>query len=362
MGKAAKKITSGIGQAVGTIATGGLNQTNLFGGKFRQIGNAVADISTLGINRRAGASGSGGAQGVAGGQDPVSLLAQTGGAPLLTNIALGVDSEEALAGYFGIRPQDWPAFKESLSPNDRSAIEGVSGQLRTIQSNTELRNKAVQQVVNDFPNIVQQSVEARKSAGVEFDEVSKQILDQASNQLAAKYAATGGFSSGAFNQGLASKAGEIGLQRLGYMDQRQEFDYNQRLQGLNARLTEANALRGFQQAMLGQGVTQGFSAAQANFDRSQNASAQNANFANQRYMQNQQNQNAMLGAVGGLAGTALGGFFAGPLGASVGAQLGGTQGQFQGSYSQYTNSRGLNPNQYAPTLALRYPRVSTGGY
>ena len=336
MGGSVKKAFSNPVRAATTVATFGTSEL----ARRTPIGKAVASLperlsdGLLGTRFVKGGGGIGGdpeaakLQGINGGQSPTEMLAQSGGAPLLANIAMGVNPDAAIAGFFGKTPDQWEAYKQTLNPDDLSAIESVTKQLHTIQSNTDLRNLAVQKVVDDFPNVMAQAAQARQQSGEEFDTTTKAVMDQVSNQLSAKYASTGGFSSGAFNQGLAAKAGDVAMNKLQYMDQRGQNDFAQRMQGYNTRLGEVNALRGFQQTMLGQGVQQGFSAMQNNLQRNMQGQMQNQNL---QFQQNQtnannaaQSQNQMLGALGGLAGTAAGMFFGGPVGASIGGQVGGS--------------------------------------
>lgn len=290
-------------------------------------------------------------------ENPATLLAQTGGAPLLANIALGANVDDALAGYFG--KSDFRSFYEGLSDSDRELVDGVKQQLTSIQSNTEMRNKAVQQVVNDFPNVVAHAAQARQAAGQEFDDTTKAYLDKALGASAAKYAAGGNLSSGAMLEASGRIGADMGMQKLGYQDSREASDYNMGAQGWQARYNETNALRNFQNIMTQGAAGNGFSAAQASLNRTQQTGMMNAGFANQQNLQNQQSDNQMLGAIGGLAGTALGGYLGGPMGAGMGNQMG--RSMASGASTGGTNynafpqgSPTMNEPLQAPRLNLRY--------
>lgn len=291
-------------------------------------------------------------------QDPKLLLAQTGGAPLLTQIAMGVKVDDALAGYFGkASGDDFKQYYKSLPAADQSAIDSVKNQLTQVQSNTDLRNQAVQKLIDDFPNIAAQTLDKQRSAYNDaitrgktealdaFDESTKAIMDRSASQLSARFAASGGFSSGAFNQGLARSAadlaiqrGQIGAQYAGLRTQTgldlANQDAQNQFTASNLRFSETEALRNFQQKMLGQGVNQGFSAAQNQLGREQQLGMFNANQKTQADMYNQQQRGQMFGALGQLGGTIVGAYFGGPLGASIGGQMGSMVGGSMGGGMQ----------------------------
>ena len=318
MGGAAKKI----GNAVGTGLTLGTNKIK--GSPTKKLGDFLGGVVTGGTSgqfRRLMPGGGGAGPTAQGGmENPAAVLAQTGGAPLLANVAMGVDPKQAVAGYFGA--SNFDEFYGSLSPEDKKLVDGVTGQLQTIQSNTNLRNQAVEKVVADFPNLAKQAASARMQAGGDFDEVTKGYMEKALGASAAKYAAQGGVSSGAMVEAAARTGADMGLKKLDYMANREDTSYNNALQGWQARYNETNALRNFQNLMTGQAAGQGFSAAQASLARNQQTNMANLGFVNQQNLQNQQNDNAMFGAIGGLAGTALGGFLGGPVGGAIGGQMG----------------------------------------
>jgi hypothetical protein len=337
------KVAKAVGGGVGTVLTLGTNKIK--GSPTAKMGDAFGNLVTGGTSGQSGLipkwgpnkPGSPGAAGASGAQDnPAQTLAQSGGAPLLANIALGASVDDTIAGYFG--HDNYKEFFDALSDEEKGLVNGVKRQLTDIQNNTNLRNEAVQKVVNDFPNIAAQAAKARQASGAEFDEVTKGYLDQALNKSAAKYAAGGNLSSGAMAEASGRIGADLGMQKLGYMDNRGDNAYNQGLQGWQARYNETNALRNFQNLMTGQAAGQGFSAVQASLNRNQQTNLTNAGYANQQNMQNQQNDNAMFGAIGGLAGTALGGYFQGGYAAS---KMGGVK-PAVGSTPRLTTDGGYN--------------------
>lgn len=348
MAKKVKQAFSNPIRAATAVATFGTSElarrSNLpIASQLARLPETASD-SLLGT--RFGRQGAPDLQGFAGGQSPTELLAQTGGAPVLANIAMGVDPTEALAGFFGKSTKDpsWEEFLGTLNQKDLDAINSVHGQLKTIQSNRNLRQQAVDKVIADFPNLTKQAAQARQQAGGEFDEVTKGYMEQALGSAASKYAAGGQLSSGAANEAFARVGNENAMNKLNFMGQREEFSYNTGLNTLNTRLAETNALRDFQNTMLGGGVQQGFSAQQANLQRQFQGQAMNADMANQRAMADQQNSNAMFGVLGSLGGTVLGGMFGGPMGAAAGGQaaksLFGSGG--------YGGGPGVDTSRYAP--------------
>lgn len=317
-----------IGKGLGTVFTGGLNQLpGKAGAPFRKAGDVVGGALTGNVdpvNRLLGRGGAPDLVGVNGGQDPAEMLAQTGGAPVLANIALGVDPEDALAGYFGKNKQDgsWDEFLGTLNQKDLDAVNSVHGQLTTIQKDRNLRQQAVDKVIGDFPNLTKQAAQARQQAGGEFDDVTKGYMEQALNGTAAKFAANGGISSGAANEAFARVGAEQGMKKLEYMGNREDVSYGRGLNEMSTRLAEVNALRDFQNTMMGGQIQQGFSAQQANLQRQFQGQAQNAEMANQRSMQDTQSKNALFGALGSLGGTVIGASMFGPAGAGAGGAMG----------------------------------------
>lgn len=329
MGGTVKKIGKTVKRAGLAVATGGLSEWT--------HGRDAFGLQT-GIRAVTGQKDAPNLPGINGGQDPAELLAQTGGAPVLANLAMGVDPEDALAGYFGKNKQDgsWNEFLGTLNQKDLDAIHSVHGQLTTISKNRDLRQQAVDKVIADFPNIAQQAAQDRAKAGGEFDEVTKGAMQQALGDTAAKYAAGGGLSSGAANEAFARVGNENALKKLDYMGDREQFSYNTKLNEMNTRLVEVNALRDFQNTMLGGKMQQGFSAQQANLQRQLQGSMANAEMANQQRLADQQSSNAMLGSLGSLGGTILGASLLGPAGAMAGGSLGG--GLFGGGSSPKVRS------------------------
>lgn len=350
MGKTVKRAAT-------AVATGGLSEfthgSDAFGAK--RLINAVSG------------GGKNYTPTMLGKEDPKLLLAQSGGAPLLTQIALGASVDDALAGYFGrSKGQDWDAYLKNLSPDERAAIDNVRNQLTQIQSNTELRNKAVEKITQDFPNVVSMTAPqvkaAKQAAGEEFDQASQQYMDLALSKVAAKYNAGGMLSSGAAAAATARAGADLGLQRLGYQDEQGSQALGLLSQGWQARYNEANALRNFQNTMLGQGAGQGFSAVQAGLQRNLQRDMTNQQAQQQADALKAQESGQMFGALGSLAGTALGATFGGPIGASMGAQIGGQMsgsGGITGTFQKSARGAGVNDYAYAPPR-LRYP--GGGGY
>lgn len=336
-------ITKSPTRAFTAIGTGGGSEL----ARLNPAVNAIADPVTKKLDSLMGWGGSSGGNSIGGGmENPAQTLAMTGGAPLLANIALGADVKQTIAGYFGASNYD--KFYGSLSDSDKELVDGVQNQLTSIQSNTDLKNKAVQQIVQDFPNIAAQAAQTRQASGQEFDATTKQYLDQALQGTAAKYAANGALSSGAMAAASARVGAQYGMDKLNYMDNRGDNAYNQGVQGWQARYNEANALRNFQNLMTQGAAGQGFSAVQASLGRTQQTNLANAGFANQQNLQNQQNDNAMLGALGGLAGTAAGAYFGGPAGAAMGGKIGSSVGGMSNapapnsSYASFAGRGGVN--------------------
>ncbi len=353
MGGAAKSVSNAIKSPTRTftgLVTGGASEiwrASIPGaGKMGSLIDKKIDKSLFGYGGSGGLSGPAGA----GIESPAQTLAMSGGAPLLANVAMGVDPKQAIAAYFGA--SDYNKFYDGLSDSDKQLVDGVTGQLTSIQSNTELKNKAVQQVVNDFPNVVAQ---ARQQYGDQFDATTKQYVDQALQGTAAKYAANGSLSSGAMAAASARVGAEQGMNKLSYMDQ----GANMATQGWQARYNEANALRNFQNLMTQGAAGQGFSAVQASLNRNNSTQNNNANMANQNAMADKANQNAsdnaLFGAIGGLAGTAAGAFFGGPAGAAIGGKVGGSLGGSGGfpsgsapgsPYGSFSGNPSLNLPRY----------------
>lgn len=286
--------------------------------------------------------------------NPAQTLAQSGGAPLLANVALGVDPKSAIAGYFGA--DDYDKFYAGLSDSDKKLVSGVTNQLTQIQTNTNLRNNTVQSIVNDFPNIAAKAAQDRKASGDEFDATTKGYLDQALNATAAKYAAGGSVSSGAMNEASAKVGAQYGMDKLNYMDNRGDASYAKGVQGWQAQYNEANALRNFQNTMTGNAAGQGFSAVQAALNRTQQTNGNNATFANQDSLQKQKSSDALFGAIGGLAGTALMGPAGGLIGraAASGATTGGSNYQPAFPQGSPTMNQPINYPMSSPRLNLGY--------
>lgn len=320
---------------------------------LNQIARLPETASDTLLGTRFGREGAANLTGFNGGLSPTDLLSQTGGAPLLANIGMGVNAEDALAGYFGKSKQDgsWEEFLGTLSQKDLDSVNAVHGQLTKIQSNRDLRQKAVEGVMADFPNVAAEAAKARANAGGEFDEVTKGYMQQALNNTASKFAAGGNLSSGAANEAFARVGAEQGMNKLNYMGDREQFAYNDKLNGFNMRLGEVNALRDFQNTMLGGGIQQGFSAQQANLQRQFQGQQANAEMANQKYLSDQASKNAMFGALGSLGGSIIG---AGMLGGSLfGSPKVSTPSPY-GNGMGGAGGPGINTSQYAPSSVRGY--------
>lgn len=319
MGGSITKAAGQIARGGAAVFSGGLSEgiNAASGGKiYNKLGVSGGPMGAITgqVGRLFGFQGNPDAQNLAaapGGQSPTELLANTGGAPVLAQIVMGVSPKDALAGFMGIQSENWDNYVSSLSPKDASALLATQKQLETIQTNTDIRNKAVQAVINDFPNIAGKVAQARASSGQEFDEVTKGAINQALQGTAAKYAAGGALSSGAMNEATARVGNENALNKLNYMNMGGDRTQQLELAGYNSRLAEVNALRDFQNTMLGRASELGFSANQANLGRIQQGGIANAGFQNQQTMQNQANENAtnnaMFGALGSLGGSLIGG-------------------------------------------------------
>ena len=256
---------------------------------------------------------------IGGQQRPLDMLTSTGGAPLLMNIALGADPEEALASFLGTDVGNLrAAFANQnstlgkLSDQDRYALQGLMGQLKSIQSDTNLRNQAVQKLADDFPNIMAQKIPQYSALA---DDATKQMMDQALNQIGAKYAAGGQLSSGATAQAAAEAGAGLGMQKLQYGTQLAGQDWQN-------QYNNATALQSFQQKMLGQGAAQGFNAVQNALAGNRGIQQKQAQMNFDADQANAQQSQAMWGALGSLGGTALGTALGGPVGGAAGGQLG----------------------------------------
>lgn len=357
MGGAAKKVTKAVGQtfsnpvrgltAIGTMGTSELARRSgiPIASQLARLPETASD-SLLGT--RFGRQGAADLPGINGGQDPATLLAQTGGAPVLANIGMGVKPEDALAGYFGKSTKDgsWEQFLGTLNQKDLDSINSVHGQLTSIQQNRDLRQKAVDKVIADYPNLAANAAQDRAKAGGEFDDVTKQYMQQALGTAAAKYGANGGLNSGAANEAFAKVGADNAMNKLSYMGDREQYSYNTGLNVLNTRLADVNALRDFQNTMLGQGVQQGFSAQQANLQRQFQGQMQNADMANQQRLSDQNSKNALFGALGSVGGSFLGASMLGGSLFGAAATKVKTPSPFGGG--GYGSGPGIDTSGYAP--------------
>jgi hypothetical protein len=353
MGGAAKAVTGALTHVVGG-ATGSIIGSTLMGPVGALVGGGMGLVKGGNIF---GSSGSKNPTMAGGMENPAAVLAQSGGAPLLANVAMGVDPKSAIASYFGASNYD--EFYNKLGDSDKKLVDGVTSQLTQIQGNTDMKNKALQGIVNDFPNIAAQAAQAHQAAGGEFDAVTKDYLDKALGANAAKYGANGGLSSGAEIAAAGRVGADMGMQKLNYMTQAGDTAFNQGAQGWQARYNEANALRNFQNLMTQGAAGQGFSAVQASLNRNQQTNLTNAGFANQQNLQNQQNDNAMFGAIGGLAGTIGGAALLGPMGGMLGGKAG------SGAAGGNTAAPSFPQGQSSMNMPMNYPqtpRLNYGGF
>src|SRR5579863_4134559 len=107
--------------------------TNTFSNPVR----AAAGVMTFGTSELAnkamgGALFGGGGGGpdvpqVGGSQTPMQMLTMSGGAPLLTNIALGADVGTSIMGYFGASG-DYQKWYNGLNAQDQQAVQGLHDQ------------------------------------------------------------------------------------------------------------------------------------------------------------------------------------------------------------------------------------------
>lgn len=325
MGGAINTVTKGIGTGLGAVFTGG---TSLIpGSPTKPIGDAIGNVLTGGYSGQKGPipnvagpgfmGGSGGgsmsAPAIGGYERPLDVLTQSGGAPLLMDISLGVDPRMAIMTHFGATGQ-WDDFVKNLSPEDAHAVIGLQNQLFKIQDNVDLQNQTVKKLADDYPNIMTQKIQQYSNVA---DPAIQSMMKQAIDQISAKQAAGGMISSGASAEAAAKAGASFAGDKLNYATGLAQNDFNQ-------QLSIAQGLQAFQQKMLGQGATQGFSAVQNALQRNAAKDLAVAGYTNEANRYNTGQENAMYGALGGLGGTVLGGVFGGPTGAAVGGSLGST--------------------------------------
>ncbi len=337
MGGAVKSVTNTFSNIVhsptrfGTalVTAGGSELARLNPLVNKGLGLADSTVDKM-FGYGGGGNGNINAPTVGGKQDPLSMLTMSGGAPLLTNIALGADPKTALMGYFGASG-NYDTWFNNLSDSDQSAIKGLSDQLGQIQANTDMRNSAVQKLTQDFPNIMASAIPKYSAMA---DEATKGLMDQAMSAISAKQAAGGMFSSGATAEAAAKAGAGIGMDKL-------NFGTNLALQDFSQQYSAATALQSFQQKMLGQGATQGFNAVQNALQRNTGIAGQQADLQYKADTANSQSEQGMWGALGSLGGTAIGGMFGGLPGAALGQQAGQ---MLASGNSGFTGSPRLNLN------------------
>lgn len=290
------KIGAGIGTAA--VAARGLG---LFGSGVPGVAGS-AGIPTAGVNGvvsgTSAAFGSGGA----------GVMAQSGGVPLLTKVLLGASVASTLAGYFGTgkSDKDYKDWFDSLNAEDQAQVKSLEDNLTSLQKNLDDRNVAVQKVLQDYPNVVSQVapevVAAKQRAGEEFDAASKPYIDLALNQNAAKYAAGGGLSSGAMAAASARVGAEMGLKRLAYTTSQGDQALAINEKKFDNDLSEVEALRNFQQKMLGVNIDQTFNARQATFNRRSNQLGEIAGIDNSQNIRKDTSTQELFGSLGKTAG------------------------------------------------------------
>lgn len=294
----------GVTKTIGGVVAGGL-----LGG----AGGAIAG-GLLGSKFGGGNSS---APTIGGSMSKMDMLTSTGGAPLLMNVALGADPYHSLFSFLGINERQYAAAKagqnSNLTGDDVKAIDSLLNQLNEVKSNTDLRNKAVQKLADDFPNIMHEKIKQYSSIA---DDATKQMMDQALGQISAKYAAGGQLSSGATAEAAAKAAAGIGMDKLNYATGLAGQDW------MN-QYNIASGLQSFQQKMLGQGAVQGFNAIQNALAGNRGIQQEQANLNFKSDLANQQSQQGLWGGLGALGGTVVGGMFGGPVGAMAGNQIGG---------------------------------------
>lgn len=302
-------VAKTIGQGVGDVVT--LGTDRIKGSPMQKFGQAAGTVFTAGLSKQWKGLTEGDSQsftpGQAGGQmSPMDTLTSSGGAPLLMDIALGADPATTIMSYFGASGS-WDKFQHDLpDQQSRDAVQGLMQQLTQIQSDTNSKNLAVQQLAQDYPNIMAQKIPQYSAMA---DSATQQMMDQALKQISAKQAAGGMFSSGATAEAAANAGANIAMQKL-------QFGTGLALQDFNQLFNQASASQQFQQKMLGQGAQNGFNAVQNALAGNRQLNLGNAEFTNQAnqlntQMNNQQNQ-ALWGSLGRLAGLGVTSMFMNP--------------------------------------------------
>lgn len=289
-------IAGGVGRVLGDVATFGTNEL---------AGNPIGNLASSGS--LSGAKSPSVPR--IGQQSPLDMLTSTGGAPLLSNIAMGGNVDDALAAHLGVPKAEFldalNGRNSYLSPQAIEGIRSVRAQLTQVQSNTEMRQATVDKLVKDFPNYMATQIPKYKGIA---DEATMQAANLALQKVGAKYAAGGQLSSGAMAAASARTGAEFAQNNLQYGTQMAMQDFGN-------QYSEASALRNFQMKMMGQGAEQGFNAVQNALQRNQQGQEFGSNQAFQYQQGQQQQSNAMFGALGNLGGMYLGSKLFGPTGA-----------------------------------------------
>lgn len=130
---------------------------------------------------------------------------------------------------------------------DNSNEATLKAQLDALQQDVDARNSAMKDLVDRYPDIVAMNLhDISSKLGPEYDASDQLVMKNAADQLSAYYQArSGGFSSGAFNEGVAKQAADLATNRrntfIGMADQGWQQQYN-----------EMSSQRNFQAKMLGQ--------------------------------------------------------------------------------------------------------------
>ena len=308
---------------------------------FSDAVRAGADVMTFGTNELAGnpagkmASGLFGnspSTALASGNSPLSMLEQSGGGPLLGQIALGEDPTTAMASYFGVDPSNFNSWLAQQNPNDQAAIHGLTANLTAISQNQTMRQNAVTSLVQAYPTMMAQLIP--QYTGI-ADKATAAAAQQALDQVSAKYAAGGGLSSGANAAAQALTSANTEQGNLLYGTNLAQQDYTQ-------QFNSANALLQFQQKMLGQNSSQAMSAMQMMIQGNNSANQNNANAINTANTAANNSSNAMFGSLGALG---------------AGMLMRGSSGGSSAPSSSMPNSG--NPSNGNPNLNLTNP--TTGG-
>jgi len=331
-----------------------------------EIANAATGGAIYGGNGKSGIlkpsswfNGGGGGGGQPGPANPPGIgptmgQADPSGIPLLAQIALGTPVDDALGAIYGQQPgSDFGTWSKQLSPSDLQQITALRSSLTNVQNDVNARKTLMTGIIQQYPQIaslqLQQHMDlagANADIGGQIDEIDKQVLNHAADQLSAKFAASGGFSSGAFNQALNQTGVDLAVNK-----NQQLMDYaggvrdivnqgtianwqaqnKQKLGAWQAQYNEALAARNYQNNMLTKGVDSIFSANQDALNRVTQLAGKNIDQAGATGRQKQKQRFGIDTALGKVGGGLIGGAIGGPPGAVIGGELGGDLGGWGGS-------------------------------